>query len=184
MWFTETPWPPIFIGIAGMVLLGAAWLQNARKLYLGGFVALGLACLAIYGFERWYVTEPEKVEQRVYDLAAAVEEDDVDGVLQFIAEDQSALRNKVRVGMSQFRVDGGLRVTDVDAHFNDERTAIISRLRANGTVASKLNSAASRHVATMWEFTWKKEGDQWRIVKIQRLDPLKEEPIDMFSREE
>lgn len=184
MWFTETPWPPIFICIAGMVLLGAAWRQNARKLYLFGFTGLGVACLAIFGFERWYVTEPERVEGRVHELADAVEADDVERVLAFFSKDELALRNKIRLGMSRFRIEGGLRITDMDARYNDDKTSVVCRFRANGVAAVKSDATASRHVSTMWEFTWKREGDDWWIAKLQRLDPRTEKPIPLTSRQD
>ena len=182
MWFTETAWPPIFICIAGMLIFVAAWLQNARKLYFFSIIGLGALCFLLYGVECWIVTEPEQVEQRVLDLARAVEEDDADKVLAFISDE--GLKNHIRAAMQRVRIEDGIRITDLSAHYNDEKTAVISRFRANGMGVVKGNAAASRHLATMWELSWKREGDQWQIDKIQRLDPISEKPVGLLSGKE
>ena len=186
MWFTETPWPPIFISIAAMVLLLAAWYRNARNLYLLGAVGLGLACVAIYCFEKWYVTENETgvetVESHIPELAKAVEADNVDDVLRFFAEENEKDRKVVRSGLDWARINGSIRITDVQVRYNDDRSAILSHFRANGEASLKGNSSATRRFTTRWELTWKLIGDEWKIVHMERLDPMKKkktvDPLD------
>jgi len=186
MWFTETPWPPIFICLAGIILLAAAWYRQRRGWQLLAILGLAAACVAIFAFERWYVTEEESpleiVEASIPKLAEAVEEDDVETVLEFIAEDNERDRAAVKNGMASFRVRETIRITDVQVRYNDDRTAILSHFRANGDVEMKHNAAMHHRFSTRWRLTWEQRGENWRIVRIERLDPVTDKTMEINER--
>ncbi len=178
MWFTETPWPPIFLCGAMAVLSLAVWRRSGRAVFLYAVIGLGIACIGIYAFEQWYVTEPEEVEKEVFALALAVEADDVDRTVGFISADRLLLRIAVRGGMSQVRIEDGIRVTDVQAAYTEDGKSVVSRFRANGRVTQK-GGDAGQHASTMWELTWQKRDGKWQITGIQRLDPLNGDKMGM-----
>jgi ketosteroid isomerase-like protein len=180
MWFTENPWPPIFIGVAAALLLLSAWTRTGRRWCLVVALALGAACVGVFFFERWYVTELEEVDAELPKLLAAVEADDVDRVLAFIDEDATKWRGAVQLGMSQFRIQGGIRLTDRQPRYGPDRSTVITHFRANGTAELK-SGGASRHVPTRWDLTWKKSGGRWKIIHIQRLHPTNDEKMDLFG---
>lgn len=182
MWFTETPWPPVIIGVALTILLVAKWRQNGRQwlLYSAGLCLA--ACAGIIIFERWYVTPTEQVEQHVHALVAAVETDDAEAALSFFAEENREERSAVERGMARVRVKGTVNVKDVEVSYNPPRTAIVSHFRANGVLETK-QERYSRSFATRWKLTWKTIGNQWRIVAIQRLHPVTGEPIELLARQ-
>lgn len=178
MWFTETPWPPIFICIAALILVAAAWLRNGKPIFLYATIGLAVACVGIYFFEQWYVTEPEEVEQAVVELAKAVEADDADRTVGFISN--LAWQIAVRSAMLNYKIEGGIRITDVQAKYAADGKSVVSRFRANGMGVQKSDNA-NHHIPTMWELTWQKESGKWRITDIQRLDPLNGEKMGLLD---
>src|SRR5262245_25426772 len=79
-WFTENPWPPIVIlGVAAGVLV-AVWSSQKRGIWLMGALAAVLAAVAVFFVERSIVTEGERVEKNIFDLAAAFVREDRDAV--------------------------------------------------------------------------------------------------------
>jgi ketosteroid isomerase-like protein len=183
MWFTETPWPPIFIGIAAMLLLLSAWARKGGNWRLYVAIGLGAACVGVFFFERWYVTELEKVEAEVPKLVAAVEADDVDRVLAFISEDATVIRAAVRYGMNNYTIGKSIRLTDLHARYGADKSTVITHFRANGTGTQKSAAGVSQPMPTRWELTWKKSGDRWKIVEIQRLHPTTDEKMQLLSHE-
>ncbi len=67
----------------GNPVVAVPLVRTGRKWCVYAAIVLGVACVGIYFFERWYVTELEVVEAEVPKLVAAVEADDVDAVLAF-----------------------------------------------------------------------------------------------------
>lgn len=182
MWFTETPWPPIFIcGVAAFVLL-LAWFTTMRGAYLLAVAGLGMLSVAIYFVERLIVTEAERVEAAIHALASTVESNDVERILPFIAEDNQTDRDLVRRGMKMARVESTLRITDVQVEMNSGGATAVSRFRANGHVTGRPPYSFSRHVATRWRLTWKRDADgEWKVTRIERLDLYADKPIDPLS---
>lgn len=183
MWFTETPWPPIFIGIAAALLLLSAWARTGRRWCLYAAIAFGVACVGVLFFERWYVTELEEVEAEVPQLVAAVEADDVDKVLSFLAEDEPGVRGAVQLGMSRYRIKDSIRLTDVQVRYDGDPSMVITHFRATGTIVQKSGSNVSQRIPTRWELTWRKSGGKWKVKKIQRLNFMTGKKMQLFEEE-
>lgn len=179
-WFTETAWPPIFICLAAAALALLAWGNGQRRKMLLVAIVFVLACPILFAFEKYHVTEPEKVEQQVHELVSAVESDDVEEVLSFFSEESRGLRFAVKNGMSQVRVEGGVRITDLQVRYGDDKSEINSHFRANGEAARKTGSARGRFT-TRWEVTWKQSNGRWRITSLKRLDPIDGKVIDLMA---
>ena len=180
MWFTETPWPPIFIGIAAILLLLSAWTRLGKAWCLIAAIVLGAACVGIFFLERVLVTDLEVVEAEVPKLLAAVEADDVERVVAFIHRDHSKWRVALEAALSQYRIEKNVRLTDLQTRYAANGVDVITHFRANG-VGVRRSDSASHHIPTRWELTWKKIGEAWKIVHIQRLHPLKDEKIEITA---
>src|SRR3974390_385949 len=84
-WFTENPWPPIFIlGIAACAML-AVWSAQKRGIWLMGTLTALIAAVAVFVVERAIVTEGERVEKKVLELTAAFQSRDKDRLLSFFS---------------------------------------------------------------------------------------------------
>ena len=180
MWFTETPWPPILIclGLAG--LCAAAWHSTRRGIALAGVVGLLGLCAVIFVAERLIITEIERVEAAVVDLAAAYEQRNLDRTLSFVSAEATGLRDLVRSSMEAYDVRD-LRITDLSATTSGDDTAL-AHFRANATVAARRGSFGPAHYPTRWEFTWRREPGGWKLVEVQPLQVVSGDHDERLER--
>ena len=170
MWFTENPWPPILIAAAVAVLLLFAWAGNRRTPFLLGGLGLLLVCAGIYVAEQQIVTESERVAQRVHALVSAFQRQDSATTLGYISPQAEDIRRLVQDNISRVKLGDDLRVTDVSVEMVGRETRAISKFRASATVSMEIGQAHSG--PTRWELTWQREGNDWRVIKVDRLDPV------------
>jgi hypothetical protein len=100
-YLTEDPsYLLIGLGVAAAVCLLALKVTQQGKflIWVGG---LALAAAAVFGFEHFYVTDAERIEAVVYDLARAVEASDVERI-------ESHLDDRVTFGARGRTVDGSM----------------------------------------------------------------------------
>ncbi len=81
------------------------------------------------------------------------------------------MRGKVQLGMSNYTVGTSIRVTDLNARYSSDQSTVITHFRAKGEGSQKSAAGVTQPILTRWELTWKKNGDRWKIVQIQRLVP-------------
>lgn len=180
MWFTETAWPPIAIGIVVILGLVIAWNLTRRGVYLMWALGLAIACVAVYFIEQQIVTEAEKVEAAIYEVTGAFRDDDLERTLSYISPAETAMRFTVTAAMGLYDVEDDLRITDVRVQTRANDTLAVSRFRANATIASRKGGYRGQH-PTHWELTWRKIEGEWRITDYQRLHIVTGEPIDPWS---
>jgi hypothetical protein len=178
-WFTETPWPPIFI--LGLIAAGclAAWSAQKRGLWFSAALVALIAAVGVYLVEKSIVTEAEVVEGEVYNFVHAFERKDHDAVVSFFSVRAPDWRAQAEQGLTLVDLPSGLDIKDLRVRTSNENTRALSHFRANGTVA--VRGIGLNHVATRWEFSWQKEQGRWKIVDVQRLNPYKEEKMDPFD---
>jgi hypothetical protein len=182
-WFTETAWPPIMIlataGGAGIAL----FFTTQRVKYLLAMIPLILLGPVIYAYERRTVTERERVEQSIYEVTAAFERQDRPEVLRYFGAQEIVLRTVATWAVDTISADGPLNVTDVAVtmHNNDSRAD--SHFRVNGSI-SVMGPGKVGHRASRWELTWQKQGGEWRIIDVHRLDPISGERMNIDTPNE
>ena len=179
-WFTETPWPPIFILAIAAVACVAAWASQKRGFWLVAGLLAVVAAIAVFLFERSVVTEAERVEQSVHALAAAFQRKDRDATLSFFSLQAPELRRQVEQALALVDMPNGIDIKDMHVRTSNENTRAVSHFRANGVVS--IPGYGTRHAASRWEATWQKEGAQWKIIEVQRLDPYKDEKMDFLEQ--
>ena len=180
-WFTENPWPPIFIlGLAACVML-AVWSAQKRGLWLMGSLTAIAAAVAVFVVEKMIVTDAERVEKKVVELVNAFVRDDRPTVLSSFSVQAPELRELAQQGMQLVQFPNGIDVKDMHVRLTNENSRAIAHFRANGVVVVRaLNTQHS--MATRWEVTWQKEAGDWKIVEVVRLHPLKEERMPILDQ--
>ena len=86
-YLSEDPWP--LVCILGLVAVGfviALWFTQQAKYLIRAGITAGLAVLVL-AVEQVWVTDNERIEAVVYDLAKAVEASDSDRVISHLAPD-------------------------------------------------------------------------------------------------
>ena len=179
-WFTETPWPPIFILAIAAVACLAAWASQKRGFWLMAGLLAVVAAVAVFLIERSVVTEAERVEQSVHALAAAFQRKDRDGTLSFFSQQGPELRTQVAQALDWVDMPNGIDIKDTQVRTSNENTRAVSHFRANGVVSFR--GLGSSYAPSRWEVTWQKEGAQWKIIDVQRLNPYKDEKMDFFEQ--
>jgi ketosteroid isomerase-like protein len=178
-WFTENPWPPIFILGLVVCVLVAVWSSQKRGIWLVGVLAAVALAVGIFFIERSIVTERERIEQKVLELTDAFQKRDHDRTLSFISAQEPELRQMAESALETFTLENDLDVKDFDVRLFGEGTGAVSRFRANGTGSG---FGYSGHFASRWDVTWQKEGGDWKIIAVQRLNPYKEEKMQTFEK--
>ena len=181
MWFTETAWPPIIILMMSAAVMLALWSTSRRAINLIAAVLLLLCCGVVYVIEQQIVTERERVEAAVHDMAAAFESADTGATLEFISPRAFDLQLAVQIAMGamEIRVRDDLRITDVSVEMLNEESRAKVHLRANGTFYVAEYGDVG-HQPTRWNITWQKEGGEWKVIDVERLDPVRGDSIPLL----
>ena len=181
MWFTETPWPPILILAVIAAGFGAAFISTQRARLILPILVLAVLAIGIYVIEEQIVTERERVETSIHEVAAAFERQDMNGTLAYFSEQALLLRAIAANAVLGVQVQDDLRITDVSVELSNSESRAKSHFRANGSF-SVMGFGDVGHQPTRWNVDWQKEGGEWRIVNVQRLDPINGEPFaDIFE---
>ncbi len=181
MWFTEAAVPPMLLfGVLGVLLL-AAWYPQRRGLFLVGAGCAFAAAAATFFIERWVVTDSEQVELRVFELADACQRGDAPAALEFVSAQAPALKTELAAGLALVKLEPDLDVKDLSVRLTAANSRATAQFRANGTGELR-GVGAVRHFATRWELTWQKEGADWKIIRVQRLHPFRDEPLDVLDK--
>jgi ketosteroid isomerase-like protein len=180
-WLTENPWPPIFIlGIAACVMV-AVWTSQKRGAWLVGALTAVIAAAAVFFVEKAVITEGERVEQHVRDLVEAFVRGDRDRVVSFFSARAPELNALAVRGLDLVEFPSGIDVKDMSVRVSNENTRAISLFRANGVVSVK-GLGAQQQMASRWQVTWQKEGNDWKIVEVVRLHPYKDESMQILEQ--
>lgn len=179
MWFTETPWPPMAIlGLVGMGLLFAA-IQTQRGKWL---VAVGLCvvlAIAIWWIEAAIVTPGEQVEANLLAMVGAFQKNDEPGTLKFISPASPTLVLLVKVAVPFVDLDEDYRVTDIQVATQANHTLATSHFRVNATIRMPTQGNLGRK-PFRFNGTWRIEAGQWKLTKIEELDPINGKVLDRF----
>jgi hypothetical protein len=168
MWFTENPWPPIiFLAAVGVVFGMSGISRQQAKLYAIAAVFFVL-CIVVWLVERQVVTEGEKIEQRIYDLVEAFQQNDIERTLLFFSNSNPALKGKVllAIGIADIEID--YRITDYEASLKADETLATTHFRVNATASVAGKGDVGRQ-PTRWLVDWRIERGEWAIIDVQRL---------------
>lgn len=177
--FTENPWPLIVPCLIAAVGLFVVWNQQRRKgLLIGAAAAIALALTAVV-VDHFVVTTAEHLEQNIRDLTAAFQRKDRDRTLSYFSQREVVLKLLVETALASVEVHRDLDVKDVQVTLLAGETLAKTRFRANGTVSYQQTNAG--HQPSRWELKWQREGNDWKIIEVHRLHPMKDEELQMFS---
>lgn len=177
MWFTENAWPPMLIaGLVALIFI-AMWNGNRRGIYL----VIAAICLAmiggIYAMERAIVTQGELLQKDVVQLCEQFRQRDP-AVVDHFSEKAPGFRLMVLGAMAAVEVRSDIRTTDFQTTFTNENSRANVHFRANGEFAAMGFSGAHPFRCIL---TYQKEGPGWKIVDVQRLDPINGKKMEIME---
>ncbi|MFM7160630.1 MAG: hypothetical protein ACKOGA_11830 [Planctomycetaceae bacterium] len=178
MWLTETAWPPAIVCCLGAIAWAALWGQrNLSRAVSGALVGL-LAAGLCFVIERQVVTAREQVEQRVAELVENFEQRRRDQVVEAFSPQAAQLRKLAGNALDLVTVRG-MKIKDLEVELVSRGTEAVSHFRANGQVVFMGNDAG--HRPSRWKLVWRREEGTWRIVDVIRLNPLRDEPMEILG---
>ena len=178
-WFTETPWPPIVILVIAACAMLAVWSAQKRGAWLLGALGALVVAVGVYFVEQAVVTDAERVEQAVVRLADDFRRKDRDATLAYFSQQAPEWRAQVSEALDLVDLHPDLDIKDMHVRLFAEGSRAVARFRANGTVSFRGMDLGWK--PSLWELTWQKEGGQWKIIDVQRLDPINEQRIGVFD---
>jgi hypothetical protein len=170
----------VLFGAIGLVA-GFLWYERLQTRFaIVAAVALA-ACVGTWFLERSIVTDRERVEQSIDAAVAAFERQDIAGVLAYISPQAPELQLIAAAATADVSVTN-VHVTDVNVEIpNVSVPRATCHFRVNADARSRIYQGGG-HIATRWQAKWQKEGDRWRILDLEQLNPLSGESIGDFRR--
>ena len=167
----------LLAGLAALVFLGI-WNSERRNLYL----VLALVCLALtggfYALERAIVTDGEKLQQQVVQLCDQFRKRDP-ATLDHFSPTAPELKSLCKTAMETVEVGNDLRLTDFHTTFTGQNSRANVHFRANATISVMGHSG---HHPFRCILGFQKEAGVWKIVDVQRLDPIKGGKMDVMEK--
>lgn len=170
MWFTENPWPPMLLCGIGMLIGLGMWASSQRVLHLGmALFSLILAGVFFY-VEQIIVTPAEVVEQHVVQLCDEFRRRQPTA-LDYFSPTVPELRQMAAGAMELVTISDDLSVTDFKTTITNQGSRAQCHFRANATISLTGAGNVGRQPARFL-LTWAREGNEWRIVAVKRLNPV------------
>ena len=178
MWFTENPWPPMLLAGLGSLVCFGLWNSNRRNLYLmSAFVFLAIVGV-VYVVERAIVTDGEKLQAEVVQLCDQFRKRDP-ATLDHFSVNSTDLRLLCKTAMEAVEIHDDLRLTDFHTKLTGQNSQASVHFRANATI-STLGFTGHHPFRCVLDFQI--VGGAWKIVDVQRLDPIKGDKMSVMER--
>lgn len=178
MWIFEQPLYIVLFAAIGGAILGGALLQTGKHLFLYLLVGwIALAGIAL-GCEYAIVTEKEEIESVIYDVAAALEANDVEAVKSYISDDASDVRAVAQRQMAYVEIQNVKLKDNLEVSFLNGSTPEMAVAKLNVKIEGRVkgNADFQGDFATFLVLTFQKDPDgQWRIVSYDFYDPRGEQ---------
>ena len=171
-------WPLFFLClILGAALLAQWVLQRGRRQIVAVAVFL-LAAVAILLADRLIITQTKRVEANIYELAKAVEASNVERCLSFFSEGDKPDRQLVQQAVGMVQIQGAIRITDMSIKMSSAESRAVSTFRATADVTYQNQT---NRFPTRWELTWQREGNEWKVIRVRRLQLLGDQETNPLS---
>jgi len=170
----EQPWT---IGIGGalltMMLLGG-WIKTWNLWLLAAAIAALSGAVILVGVERWVETPREEVQRTLLEIAADIETNDLDQILQHISEHSPGMIAKARAELPKHHFKS-IKITSIEKieinnRGHEPRAYIEFRIVVDGDF---FHGQLSHRVPRFITLTMHQEEGAWKITDYEHHQPLK-----------
>lgn len=180
MWFTEEAWPPVIVAAILAAVNLFVWYQNQKPQILAPMVLWFAAIMAAFAVDAAVVTEKEKVAAAVPRLIEDFRSRDLERFLKNFSAGALIYRALAATAMQKVELGNDISLRDVSIKMQAADTRATTRFRVQGTVTYDTINLGTH--PSRWELGWRKEEGEWRILTVTRLNPLKDEPMEVFGK--
>ena len=171
-WIFEEPLPIVVISAVLGVALAIGFVKTGQKWLLVALAAVVVLAIALLALERSVVTDREQVEQVLFQIAKAVEQNDIDQALRHISPDAPGVDH----ANSELRKIN-FREVDIKPNLEIEvfadRTPPTAQTRFNVVVVADAGFGGTDRYPRFVEATFVKEGDRWLVSDYAHYEPTR-----------
>jgi hypothetical protein len=171
MIFLESPWPILLIGIALEAVLAVLLLRTGQGRWLGSMLGAGLLVLLGLLAEHFVVTDRKAIINTLDRGAAAVEANDLGGVLDCLSPSAGQLRAKSREALDrvEFRL---VRIHDLEIAINRLTSPPTAKVtfRAVGNGRDRRGEIPYQGFAETVTVTLRQEHGRWLVADYSAED--------------
>lgn len=164
--FLEDPTYIIAISILVVCILSVMLVTTGRGVFLYAMIGVLVAGVALVGFERWYVTEKERVEAAVFALCDAVKAEDIPAVRALIAEKTvKDIRSRASSEIQRYQVTQ-IKINNLKINFDRPTPQPTAEVRLVAVVRAGLKGSGDIPPITVpvaFILTYEKSGDKWLL---------------------
>jgi len=171
IWFVESPWPSVMLGLAAEVILAILLMQTRRGNIVGAMVAVATLTVGLVVVERLVVTENEQIEDTLDGAARAMAANDAQGLLAMFTDD-SPRRNDVQSILSRVTVRTAKIGRDLEIRVNKLTVPFSASAYFTGHIDARENrdKVPYERVTRKLKVTLHKEGEHWRVFDYSDAD--------------
>ncbi len=176
-WFVDDIFPLLwFLAFAEVLLLiGAVGTQRGR--YVIAMLLVGLCLPLLLGLDWFLITERERVADIVYDLAEAVEKEDVAGIARYLAPDchygrfdRAGILALAQRSFDRYEVER-VRIRRLEVSVSEGSRLAVADFFAIGVARDQTGSSGWQ--PTRWRLAFREiVPDHWMVTAVVRLPEL------------
>lgn len=178
MWFTDNPWPPMLITGSAAVICLVLWNSQRRRQFLNAGLLFLLMTGGIYAMERAIVTEGERLQQDTIQLCQQFRARD-DKALDHFSATAPEWKTMCAGAMATVKIKDDLRLSDFRTKVSNHNSRGTVHFRAHATISTMEYTGYHLFRCIL---TYQKEGGEWKIVDVERLDPIRGERMGVMDR--
>jgi hypothetical protein len=164
--FTENELGIAVIGGLAITLTLVFFMTRRSGESLGAFAAAVGATIGLLAIEWFVQTDREQVAAAVHGIYAAIDRNDVDGVLAYVDPNAKSIRSDVQALMPMVKVESAGSGRNVEVNLNESASPMTatstSRAFLNGTHVQSGHPVP--YVNQRVDLEWLKDGDQWLLT--------------------
>jgi hypothetical protein len=165
-YFTENSLWMIFVGIAVEAVLGVILFRTGRGKTLWAMIAVAVLLIVGVTVEKLIVTEKEEVENTLDGIMAALEANDLDRVLGYIAPEARSTQERARWAMDHVIVESATMYR-LDITVNRLTSPHTAHAEFFGHIAYRGRKAEipSGNYGSPFYVDFRKEGNRWLVFR-------------------
>lgn len=168
-WFTENPTPILVTGGMVLMLLAVFFLKSGRLVLLwpaGAVLAfMGITVLV----DKLVVTDRERVQNVIYDAAAAAEKNHLNEVIDYISPSATKVREEAQRWIGQAKLES-VTIAQLEVTVDKSKQPFTATAHFWVQAQGEAHTAAAiyRNYIGRLVVEFKKEGDRWLVTAYQR----------------
>lgn len=171
-WFTQNPWPVVALAVASAVGCFGLAVRTGSRWWLNG-IAIGLVVGLLAVAVDWLVvTDQEAVTELVERARAAVERNDIEGVLADVDPRAEALCQWIRGAMSA-AVILDAHVGDLRIEVGPEPDAARADFLGNIEARDRAGQLPYNRLIQRFEVQLRRRDGRWWITGVEMREPMR-----------